>query len=931
MAAIGTISAEIYGNGPLEAEMANPGFWGGEDLVNTTTTGAQEHPQAAALEGGGYVVTWKNFSMGNICAQMFDAFGEPVGAELNVTPGIFFGQNDAHVAGLPGGGFAVSYVGQPNNLGKIVVQTAVFDASGASAGPSVVNEPAAGQSQSYNAIAALDNGGYAVAYMTFDPVAATYSIAVQRFNADGSKLGTEIFVGVDDTATMANPVITNIGDGRFAVAWDGKDDMGDRNVYAQIIGDDGVKHGGVFPVNAEADQQTAPAIAADGSGNFMIGFQDAGAQLGGHILQVLGQLYGSDALPLPTGANGSAGPGQFSDPDANGDFGGPLAMVGVHGGGYLAVWQEVLSGPNVNVIVGQRLDSAGNRVGDEFLIKQASSNAYSFGDIHLTTLADGRVVMTWYDNSGTLGDSDFAIHSQILDPRFGDISGTAAAETLTGSMGIVNDTIDGGDGADTMAGFAGDDTYVIDDAGDTITEALNEGTDTAIISIDYTLEANVENLTIADGSTAQGTGNELNNRMVGNDLANLIAGLAGNDTLIGNGGADTFVGGTGNDSMEGGAGDDTYYVTDAGDVVVEGFNAGNDIVVASTDYTLTGNVEVLSLLAGTNATGNDLANTITGNAAANVIDGKAGADTMTGLTGDDTYVVSDAGDVVVEAANGGTDMVIALFDYTLGDNVETLTLAAGSKATGNALANAIIGNAGDNTLDGQGGADTMTGGLGNDDYIVADAGDVVVEAANGGFDTVHAAFDYTLGANLEALVLGGGAAKGKGNAAANTLTGNALANTLNGDAGTDTIDGGGGKDMLKGGKGNDLLRGQAGADQLWGGAGKDTFDFDAVSDIRKAAGKRDVIKDFEHGRDKIDLSTIDAKSLAAGNQKFKFVAAEGTHFTGVAGQLIWDQKDAAGKSHDVTLVSGDTNGDGIADFTLELSGLVNLTKGDFIL
>jgi serralysin len=225
----------------------------------------------------------------------------------------------------------------------------------------------------------------------------------------------------------------------------------------------------------------------------------------------------------------------------------------------------------------------------------------------------------------------------------------------------------------------------------------------------------------------------------------------------------------------------------------------------------------------------------------------------------------------------------------------------------------------------------MTGGLGNDGYIVTDAGDVVVEGANGGIDTVHAAFDTTLGVNLETLVLTGNAVKGTGNAAANTLIGNALANTLKGGAGNDTMDGGAGKDALEGGKGNDLIRGLAGADQLWGGAGIDTFDFDAASDIRKASGKRDIIKDFQHGKDKIDLSTIDANGLVAGNQKFKFKATEGSAFTGVAGQLIWDQKNAAGTSNDKTLVSGDTNGDGVADFTLELTGLVNLTKGDFIL
>jgi Ca2+-binding RTX toxin-like protein len=489
------------------------------------------------------------------------------------------------------------------------------------------------------------------------------------------------------------------------------------------------------------------------------------------------------------------------------------------------------------------------------------------------------------------------------------ITGNAAGNSLTGLDG--NDTLNGQGGNDTMAGGKNNDTYYVGQAGDVVTELFNEGTDTVIASLNYTLGDNVEKLTLAAGANA--TGNGLANTITGNAGANVIDGKAGADTMTGL------------------AGDDTYVVTDAGDVVVEAANGGTDSVVAYLDHTLADNVENLTLAAGINATGNALANAIIGNTGANVIDGKAGADTMTGLAGDDTYVVTDAGDVVVEAVNGGTDTVIAHLDYALTASVENLTLAAGTNAIGNSLANAITGNAGNNTLDGQAGADTMTGGLGNDDYIVADAGDVVVEAANGGIDTVHAAFDYTLGANLESLVLTGPAAKGSGNDAANALFGNGLANTLNGGKGNDTMEGGSGKDAIEGGKGRDLLRGQAGADQLWGGGGKDTFDFDAVSDIKKASGKRDVIKDLQHGKDKIDLSTIDAKSGVDGNQKFKFISAEGRPFTGVAGQLIWDQKDAAGKSHDVTLISGDTNGDGVADFTLELSGLVNLTKGDFIL
>ena len=159
------------------------------------------------------------------------------------------------------------------------------------------------------------------------------------------------------------------------------------------------------------------------------------------------------------------------------------------------------------------------------------------------------------------------------------------------------------------------------------------------------------------------------------------------------------------------------------------------------------------------------ADTLTGTAARDVIYGLAGndtinagagADTMLGGPGNDSYTVDDAGDVVTELANEGTDLVKAAISYTLGANVENLTLTgtANINATGNTLANALTGNAGNNVLDGGAGADTMAGGAGNDTYYVDDVGDVTTEAASAGTDTVMSSINWALAANLALLSQG---------------------------------------------------------------------------------------------------------------------------------------------------------------------------------
>ncbi|MFN9090137.1 MAG: hypothetical protein ACK5V0_01160 [Alphaproteobacteria bacterium] len=311
-------------------------------------------------------------------------------------------------------------------------------------------------------------------------------------------------------------------------------------------------------------------------------------------------------------------------------------------------------------------------------------------------------------------------------------TGNAFANRLTGNAGA--NRLDGGAGDDTLTGGAGNDIYVVDVAGDVVTEAAGEGTDTVQSTVSYSLGLNVENLTLTGTAAINGTGNAGANVLTGNAGANALSGGAGNDTLNGGAGAD---------SLEGGAGDDIYIVDAAGDVVTEAAGEGTDTVQSAVTYTLGTNAENLTLTgsAAISGTGNALANVLTGNAGTNLLDGGAGNDTLIGGAGNDIYVVDAVGDVVTEAAGAGTDTVQSSVTYTLGANLENLTLTgtAAINGTGNAVANRLSGNAAVNTLDGGAGNDWLSSGDGNDsligglgdDQLTGDAGDDTLDGGAG--------------------------------------------------------------------------------------------------------------------------------------------------------------------------------------------------------
>ena len=805
-----------------------------------------------------------NDAGGTDAGAAYVVFGKSTGSVVNLTS-VATGTGGFRIIGESAGdaaGTAVTQIHDLNSDGKadILVGAVGNDAGGADAGAVyVVFGKSTGTQINLDDVAA-GAGGFKIIGNAGDAIGKAIS-DIGDVNGDGT---SDILIG------------TSNGDAAYVV-------FGKSTTTAVNLSDVAAGTGG-FIINAESAGDLADLTVTggvdlnrDGIADFVIGtpHQGEGGTDAGAVYVVWGG--GSSAVDLSAVAMGAGG----------------AKIVGNWGsqtGGAVSITGDMNGDLSPDLIIGS--PGAG-----------AAEVVFTPAD----WLPDTNIYGTNGDDA--MGDGYGGLHK--IGVGDDSILGLGGNDTISGGLG--NDSIDGGTGADAMSGGVGDDTYYVDDSGDTTVEVSGEGRDTVIASIDWTLAANIENLTLS-GFGLSGTGNVGSNR---------ITGTEGSDYIDGRGSDDLMIGGLGND---------TYVVGSAGDVAQEVAGGGTDTVISTRDWTLGDNLENLILTgAATLATGNELNNTLTGSANADTLNGLAGADTMIGGAGDDTYRVDNAGDVVQENLTAGTDTVIATADYTLSANMENLSLSGSAhSATGNALGNTLKGTATADTLNGAGGADTLIGGYGNDTYHVDNVGDNVVEDAGKGSDTVISTVNgYTLAANVEKLILSGSATIGTGNTGNNTLTGTAAGDTLTGGGGADTLvggagndtyyvdstsdrtteltgegtdtvhasvnytlaaevenlildgtahsgtgnaadnalTGGSGNDSLYGLDGNDVIDGGAGADHMVGGAGNDTYYVDNPGDT--------IAEAVDGGTDTVVVSSD--WTLSAGSNVENVRAAAGGH------------------------------------------------------
>ncbi|MGD9982112.1 MAG: M10 family metallopeptidase C-terminal domain-containing protein [Hyphomonadaceae bacterium] len=421
-----------------------------------------------------------------------------------------------------------------------------------------------------------------------------------------------------DGGAGADEMIGGLGDDQYIV-----DNAGDTIIELAGEGFDQVLSSVSFTLAGNVDMLTLTGAAFTGTGN-----GGANQLVGADVYNILSGLGGNDRLF-------GMGGGDILDGGTGGD--------------------EMIGGPGDDLyIVDSASDTLTELSGEGFDQVQSSVSFTLAANVDMLTLTGSAFTGTGNSTANQIVGADI----------YNILSGLGGNDRLFGMGG--GDILDGGAGADEMIGGLGDDLYIVDNAGDTLTEVSGEGFDQVQSAVSFTLAANVDMLTLT-GSAFTGTGNSTANQIVGTDVYNILSGVGGNDRLIGMGGGDILDGGAGADEMIGGLGDDVYIVDDAGDTLTEISGEGFDQVMSSVSYTLAANVDMLTLTgsADINATGNSTANQIVGNSGANIIAGGGGNDLLEGGLGDDTFVFSPGGgsDRVTDFVAGGTDDDLDLSAY----------------------------------------------------------------------------------------------------------------------------------------------------------------------------------------------------------------------------------------------------------------------------
>lgn len=938
---------------------------GSEITVNSTYARSQANGDIARLFDGTVISVWRDLQVGTtanqyIRAQRFDSDGNPIGTELT----LFSGSNTVQsVAGLAGGGFVLVYKG-------FDLTARVYSADGVAQGSAIVLNPVVNTSSPNNAdVIGLAGGGFAVVWddsRTTGSDTSGTGVHLRTFDTQGNPVLADVLVNTSVSGNQADASITALAGGSFVVTWTDRGTANGWLIKAQVFNADGSRSGDVLTVNptdgfASSVESSVTALAG---GNFAVAWHEGS----NHHIQVFDPAGGRVGAEILTPAL------------LSGTQTGPV-IAALSDGGLAIAWQanvSPLSDGSDTAIFAQAFDAAGNGLGDPMLANVQTNGSQRTPAI--VALDDGAFMVTWTDMNGSSGDDDEVkarIFVQGSEVTFTSDGGGAAATvslaegTLAVTLVSADSTRPGASITYAIVGGADAALFSIDatsgalqlvsapdfeapaDAGaDGTYDIIVEASD-GVSSARQTLSVAVTDVDEAPAfvSSAALAASE-NQLAIGTVQAVDPEGTAVEYEILGGADATRFsidplsgvlsfneapdfeapgdVDGSGVYEVEVGAWDGANWTSQVLAITVTDSNEGPRITSngggASANVSISENTTAATVVTASDPESQPLTYSVIGgsDSARFTIDAVTGA--LSFVAAPDFEAPGDTGsdnvyEVIVQASDGSLTSAQTLHiavinanegptitsggggsgaSYTVAENTFAVATIAASDPDGQSLVYSIVGgaDAARFTIDAATGALRFAsapnfeapGDAGGDNVY-----DVVVQASDGSFVDTQA-----LTVSITNLVDG------------QTITGTSAANVLTGTNAEDTINGFGGNDTISGGLGRDLLT---------GGSGNDTFVFSSLSDSMVA--NPDMITDFGNGKDKINLSAIDARTNASGDQAFTWIGTSA--FTGVAGQLRYYQ------SGGDTFVTGDLNGDAVGDFSIAFDQLLSLSASSFVL
>lgn len=408
---------------------------GTEEQVNTTSENAQTGAETSQIFDSngdqiGYVVVWDSPSQDRpsdtgtgVFAQIYDLNGDPVGVEFRVNENTEFSQDDPQVAGLPTGGFVISWSSSDGSDSFL----RFFEADGTPrTGDIRANDVTIG-TQDIGDIAVQDDGTVIAIFTDNNSRDGSgFGVFQVRFDDAGNPLGASTQVNTQTSSTQNQPSVTVLLDGRYVVTWTsltsgGAGDGSGSGVFGQLFEADGTAIGVEFGLNTiTTGEQTNSSVAALSDGGFVAVWTDQNALDGSGWST---QLQRFDANGVAVGQQV-----RVNENTINSQY--QAQVIALDTGGWLVVWADDsgLDGSGLGVFA-QLYDATGNRIDGQFQVNTQVQSAQF--EPAAVALPNGDFAVVWISaSSGPAGDgSDNGIFQQVFSS--GGV-GDSAAPILVG-------------------------------------------------------------------------------------------------------------------------------------------------------------------------------------------------------------------------------------------------------------------------------------------------------------------------------------------------------------------------------------------------------------------------------------------------------------------------------------------------------------------